>query len=76
MTGVNCGIDAIGFQARDRANPSQEKPNQVIEDLARLINPNGRLGIVGVFLPNDAKPVGDIEKQGNLIVPWQMLFKK
>ena len=76
MTGVNCGIDAIGFQARDRAHPSQEKPNQVIGDLARLINPNGRLGIVGVFLPNDAKPVGEIEKQGDLIVPWQTLFKK
>ena len=48
MSGVNCGIDAIGFQARDRANPNREKPDQVIHDLARLINPTGRLGIVGV----------------------------
>ena len=76
MSGVNCGIDAIGFQARDRANPSREKPDQIIHDLARLINPTGRLGIVGVFIPNDAKPVGDIEKHGDLIVPWQTLFKK
>ena len=76
MSGVNCGIDAIGFQARDRANPSREKPDQVIHDLARLINPNGRLGIAGVFLPNDAKPVGEIEKRGDLTVPWQTLFKK
>ncbi|TMD58340.1 MAG: alcohol dehydrogenase [Chloroflexi bacterium] len=76
MSGVNCGIDAIGFQARDRANPNREKPDQVIHDLARLINPNGRLGIAGVFLPNDAKPVGEIEKRGDLTVPWQTLFKK
>ena len=76
MSGVNCGIDAIGFQARDRANPSREKPDQVIHDLARLINPNGHLGIVGVFLPNDAKPVGELEKHGELAVPWQTLFKK
>lgn len=76
MGGVNCGIDAIGFQARDRADTSREKPDQVIHDLARLINPNGRLAIVGVFLPNDAKPVGEIEKRGDLTVPWQTLFKK
>ena len=76
MGGVNCGIDAIGFQARDRADPSREKPDQVIHDLARLINPNGRLSIIGVFLPNDAKPVGEIEKRGDLLVPWQTLFRK
>src|SRR5438094_3768718 len=76
MGGVNCGIDAIGFQARDRADPTREKPDQVIHDLARLINPNGRLAIIGVFLPNDAKPVGEIEKRGDLTVPWQTLFRK
>jgi glutathione-independent formaldehyde dehydrogenase len=76
MGGVNCGIDAIGFQARDRADPSREKPDQVIHDLARLINPNGRLGIIGVFLPNDAKPVGEIERRGDLLVPWPTLFRK
>ena len=76
MGGVNCGIDAIGFQARDRADPNREKPDQVIHDLARLITPNGRLSIIGVFLPNDAQPVGDIEAQGDLRVPWPTLFRK
>jgi glutathione-independent formaldehyde dehydrogenase len=76
MGGVNCGIDAIGFQARDRADPAREKPDQVIHDLARLVNPNGRLSIIGVFLPNDAKPVGEIERRGDLTVPWQTLFQK
>src|SRR6266516_1701188 len=51
MGGVNCGIDAIGFQARDRADPTREKPDQVIHDLARLINPNGHLSIIGVLVP-------------------------
>lgn len=76
MGGVNCGIDAIGFQARDRADPSREKPDQVIHDLARLINPNGRLGVIGVFLPNDARPVGAVEQHGDLLVPWPTLFRK
>ena len=31
MKGVMCGIDAVGYQARDRNNPSKEKPTQVLE---------------------------------------------
>src|SRR2546428_8109579 len=58
MGGVNCGIDAIGFQARDRADPAREKPDQVIHDLARLINPNGRLSITGVFSPTMRSRLG------------------
>src|ERR1700730_5950325 len=76
MGGVNCGIDAIGFQARDRADPAREKPDQVIHDLARLSIPNRSLSITGVFLPNDAKPVGELERRGDLAVPWQTLFRK
>ena len=76
MGGVSCGIDAIGFQARDRSDPTREKPDQVIHDLARLINPNGRLAIIGVFLPDNAKPVSEIERRGDLTVPWQTLFRK
>ena len=57
-------------------NVRAEGDSTYIHDLARLINPNGRLGIIGVFLPNDAKPVGEIEKRGDLTVPWQTLFRK
>jgi glutathione-independent formaldehyde dehydrogenase len=47
MDGVHNGIDAVGFQAHDRAEAGAEKPTQVIEDLARLINLTGHLGIAG-----------------------------
>lgn len=50
------GIDAVGFQARDRSHPDQENPRQVIDDLGRLVNPTGRLGIAGVFTATDAAP--------------------
>jgi glutathione-independent formaldehyde dehydrogenase len=30
LGGVSCGIDAVGFQARDRSDPGQERPDQVI----------------------------------------------
>ena len=54
MGGVMAGIDAVGFQARDRRHPEREDPRQVIGDLARLVNPTGRLGIAGVFTGTDA----------------------
>jgi glutathione-independent formaldehyde dehydrogenase len=66
MMGVMCGIDCVGFQARDREEPAREHPSQVIEDLCRLINPTGTLGIAGEKLG----------KRGHLDVPWATLFRK
>ena len=76
MDGVDCGIDAIGFQARDWTDPRRENPTIVIHALARLVRPSGRLGIAGVFLPHDAKPNDPLEAKGDLAVPWPELFRK
>lgn len=79
MDGVDCGIDAIGFQAydwTDQADPHRENPAIVIHALARLVRPTGRLGIIGVFLPHDAKPNDPLEAQGDVVVPWPELFRK
>jgi glutathione-independent formaldehyde dehydrogenase len=79
MGGVDCGIDAIGFQAHDwtyPTDPSRENPAIVIHALARLVRPTGRLGIVGVFLPRDATPNDPLEARGDLAVPWPELFRK
>jgi glutathione-independent formaldehyde dehydrogenase len=51
MDGVMCGIDAIGFQARSREDYRKEEPRWVISALAELVNPTGRIAIVGGFLP-------------------------
>jgi glutathione-independent formaldehyde dehydrogenase len=77
MEGVMAGIDAVGFQARDRSNLGTEDPRQVINDLARLVNPTGRLGIAGVFTTTDAAPAPDGgHADGSLQVPWATLFNK
>ncbi len=77
MGGVMAGIDAVGFQARDRRRPDRENPGQVIGDLARLVNPTGRLGIAGVFTATDAAPAPDGgHADGSLQVPWATLFDK
>lgn len=76
MMGVMCGIDAVGFQARDRSNPTQENPTQVTEDLCRLINPTGRLGIAGVYVASDPLARGKELKRGHMDVAWATLFRK
>ena len=77
MGGVDCGIDAIGFQARAFDSPGHEQPAGVIDDLARLLNPTGRLGIIGVFPEKDPhSEAGDQAREGQLAVPWGLLFKK
>ena len=77
MGGVDCGIDAIGFQARAFDHPDEEEPTAVIDDLARLLNPTGRLGIIGVFPDEDPhSPKGEAERKGKYTVPWGLLFKK
>jgi glutathione-independent formaldehyde dehydrogenase len=76
MDGVGKGIDAVGFQARDRSDPSRENPVQVISDLARLVNPTGHLAIAGVYAEKDLHPAPEGHPDGSLQVPWATLFSK
>jgi glutathione-independent formaldehyde dehydrogenase len=49
----------------------------VIDDLTRLVNPTGRLGIAGVFTATDAAPAPQGGyADGSLQVPWATLFNK
>jgi glutathione-independent formaldehyde dehydrogenase len=76
MTGVDVVIDAVGFQARDRSDPGQENPLQVVSDLARLVNPTGRVGIAGVYAEKDLHPAAEGTPDGRLTVPWATFFSK
>jgi glutathione-independent formaldehyde dehydrogenase len=76
MDGVDVGIDAVGFQARARTDPDTENPRQVIDDLARLVNPTGHLGIIGVYPEKDLHPAPGGHQDGELTVPWGTLFTK
>jgi glutathione-independent formaldehyde dehydrogenase len=78
--GANLGatvcIDAIGFQARNPLDYSVERPASVIDDLATIVAPNGRLAIVGVFLDDDPNAAVESAKHGAFLIPWATLFKK
>lgn len=74
--GATACIDAIGFQARDPRDYAVEKPASVIDDLARIVAPNGRLAIIGVFLDADPHALSEPAKRGEYVIPWGTLFKK
>jgi glutathione-independent formaldehyde dehydrogenase len=76
MDGVQHAIDAVGFQARNRSRPGTELPTQVIDDVARLVNPTGHVGIAGVYADNDLHPAPEGRADGALTVPWATFFGK
>ncbi|GAB2867506.1 glutathione-independent formaldehyde dehydrogenase [Actinoallomurus bryophytorum] len=76
MGGVEAAIDAVGFQACDRSVPGEENPAQVIADLARLVNPAGHIGIIGVHTEKDLHPAPQGYADGRLTVPWATFFAK
>ncbi|MEU8301224.1 glutathione-independent formaldehyde dehydrogenase [Micromonospora sp. NPDC048909] len=76
LGGVDKVIDAVGFQARDRESPERERPNQVIADAARLVNPTGAIGVAGVYPDNDPHPAPGASGHEELTAPWGTLFSK
>ena len=76
MSGVMCGIDAVGYQARSFDDPEKENPIQVIEELVHVVNPTGRIGIVGVYFGEDPGGVDKAAKQGQYKLPLGDIFEK
>ncbi|MFB3764514.1 MAG: glutathione-independent formaldehyde dehydrogenase [Methanotrichaceae archaeon] len=74
LSGVMCGIDAVGYQARDRKDPRTENPTQVIDDLVRLVNATGHLGIIGVYMAEDPGAATEDAKQGRFMMPWGKIW--
>src|SRR6185312_16734846 len=70
LGGVSCAIDAIGFQARSKADYGREDPRWVIEAIADLINPAGRIAVIGVWPEKDHDGVLPSLADGKLMVPW------
>lgn len=74
LTGVDCAIDAVGYQARNQKDPEHEKANQIIQDVCRVVNPAGAIGIVGVYIAPDPGVKDEQAKQGIYPLPIADLF--
>ena len=76
MIGVDCCIDAVGYQAFDRQNPDVFKPDQVLWDAVKVLNPTGALGVIGVYIMNDPAGKNEQEKKMHLTLPWGEIWNK
>ena len=76
MKGVDCAIDAVGYQARDNENPEQEKPTQVLENCLKVVNATGHIGLIGVYMSPDPGAKGEDAKQGIYKFPIADFFDK
>lgn len=65
MPGVMCAIDAVGYEAYADAQPGERQdPNQILQDVIRVVNPTGHIGLIGVYFEEDPRGVTEDEKQG------------
>ena len=69
LCGVTCAIDAIGFQARSQTDYTREDPLWVIEAIAELINPAGRVATIGVWPTADPNGIVPSLREANLWSP-------
>ncbi len=76
MVGVDCAIDAVGYQARDDKNPSRENPTQALENCLRVVNPTGSVGVIGVYIAPDPGARDEQKKQGIFSFPLADFFSK
>jgi glutathione-independent formaldehyde dehydrogenase len=74
--GVDCAIDAVGYQARDDEDPSREKATQVIENVIRVVNSTGSVGIIGVYIAPDPGAKDERAKKGIYPFPIAEFFDK
>jgi glutathione-independent formaldehyde dehydrogenase len=76
LEGVDCAIDAVGYQARDDKHPNKEKPTQVLENVIKVVNPTGGVGIIGVYIAPDPGAENEDAKNGIYPFPVAEFFEK
>lgn len=76
MKGVDCAIDAVGYQARDDEAPEKEKATQVLENCLKVVNPTGSIGMIGVYIAPDPGASSKAAKNGIFPFPIAEFFDK
>jgi glutathione-independent formaldehyde dehydrogenase len=77
MPGVMCGIDAIGYEAWAHDAPGErQNPSQVLDDVIKVTNPTGHVGLIGVYFPQDPGGVTEETKQGRFTMALGQAWNK
>lgn len=81
--GTDKGVDAVGYQAVDPEkeaeedyDPARENPAIVLNNLIQTVRATGRIGIVGLYVPEDPGAPDDMAAEGRLGIDFGKLFEK
>lgn len=73
--GTDKGIDAVGYQAQVPEG-ADEVPAMVLNNLVHTVRPTGRLGVVGLYLPDDPGAPTEEASEGRLLYEMGKFFEK
>ncbi|MGO1182740.1 MAG: formaldehyde dehydrogenase, glutathione-independent [Micrococcaceae bacterium] len=74
---VDCGIDAVGFEARGHGSDAQkEQPATVLNSLMEITRAGGSLGIPGLYVTGDPGAEDTAAQQGSLSMRFGLGFAK
>jgi glutathione-independent formaldehyde dehydrogenase len=62
--GASRGCECVGYQAHDPQGV--ERPNATMNQLVGAVRATGKIGVVGVFLPEDPGASDELAKQGQI----------
>mgnify|MGYP001032779690 CR=1 FL=1 len=66
---VDCGVDAVGFEARGHGEHAQEElPATVLNSLMTVTAAGGRLGIPGLYVTGDPGASTEAAREGSLSI--------
>jgi glutathione-independent formaldehyde dehydrogenase len=63
---VDCGVDAVGFEAKGHGHGAKEAPATVLNSLMELTAAGGALGIPGLYVTGDPGGIDEAAKKGAL----------
>ena len=72
--GADKGVEAVGYQAHD--HEGHESPGLTINSLIQAVRPTGRIGVVGVFVPQDPNGADELAQQGRFAFDFGTFFFK
>lgn len=73
-SGVDCGVEAVGYQAHD--HDGREHPEMVLDKLVEVVRSTGRIGVVGVYNPQDPGAATEGAKDGRIGFDYGSVFDK
>ena len=62
--GADKGCECVGYQCHDQQG--HEHSAMTMNNLVRSVKFTGEIGVVGIFLPQDPKAPGELEKKGEI----------